>query len=89
METPGAANGQQLSRRIGKEKADSTSLNERLERSAEGQMCIQRTKEGKSRSPQGHAPSDLLPLARHHLLKNAEPLKIAPPAGAMNQHMSP
>lgn len=36
METPGAANGKQVSRRIGKEKADSRNPNERLEQSAEG-----------------------------------------------------
>lgn len=47
-----------------------------------------RSKE-KAAVPQGHAPSDLLPLVRRHLLKNTEPLKIAPPAGAMSQHMSP
>lgn len=84
METPGTAGGQQVSRRIGKDKADSSILNERLERRTN---VYTRSKE-KSRSPQGHAPSDLLPLARRHLLKNTEPLKIAPPAGAMSQHMS-
>jgi hypothetical protein len=45
MEIPGAAGGQQVSRRIGKDKADSSILNERLERRAEGQTCIQDLRE--------------------------------------------
>lgn len=85
---PGAADGQQVSRFIGKDKTDSSNLNERSERIAEGHMYT-RVKEKKIRSLQGHAPSDLLPLAWRHLQKKTEPLKIAPPAGTMSQHPSP
>jgi hypothetical protein len=42
----------------------------------------QKAKEGWGTSyPQGHAPGNLLPPARLHLLKKPAPPKIAPPVG--------
>lgn len=55
METPGAAGGQEVSRRIGKDKADSSNLNESLERSAEGQLCTQDLRK-KPQSPKATPP---------------------------------
>lgn len=56
METPGAADGQQVSRLIGKDKTDSSYLNKSLERSAEGHTCIQKLRKEKSAVPKATPP---------------------------------